>query len=103
VYKNEEFQARMISESLATINNAIPHLPCDKTLVIEYAALVGHAADFIAPMSTLLGVKSATLAGAFSHLAPREKKPESADKAAKREKLRAFFDAQKILWPLLSQ
>lgn len=103
LYKNEEFQARMITESLATINNALPHLPCDRYMMIEYETLVHHPARFIEPLAQLLDVAAPALSGAFSNLKPRVKPPEAPEKVAKRQKLKAFFDIQKILWPLLEQ
>lgn len=101
LFKNEEFQARMVSESLANINNALPQLPCGKVMVIEYGALVHQPGNFIAPLSQLLGVESQILAGTFADLKPRTKAPDTAEQAAQRKKLQDFFSVQKVLWPLL--
>lgn len=39
-YKNHEFQARVVSENLATINNALPLLPCGRAFAMRYEDLV---------------------------------------------------------------
>ena len=103
MFKNEEFQARMITESLATINNALPQLPCGKLMVVEYSALVHEPGLFIQPLSQLLGVSPAILDGAFADLKPRSKPPPSPEQAARRQKIQDYFDIQKVLWPLLTR
>eukprot|EP00035_Acanthoeca_spectabilis_P024045 m.452087 g.452087 ORF g.452087 m.452087 type:complete len:372 (-) comp20265_c0_seq1:270-1385(-) len=101
LYKNEEYQARMVTESLATINNALPQLPCGKTMVIEYNTLVHSPKQFIRPLSRLLEVEQDVLGDTFSDLKPRTKPPETPEQIARRKKLQDFFGIQKVLWPLL--
>ena len=102
LYKNVEFQARMVSESLVNIHNALPHMPCDHYLVIDYERLIHHPRDFIGPLEELVGAQHDVLHGAFEKLTPREKKPDSPEKAAQRALLQSFFTVQEKLWPWLA-
>lgn len=102
LYKNIEFQARMMVESYATINNALPQLGCGKYMVVDYEKLLANPMEFIKPFSHLLGVPNYALKSAFSTVVQREKNPDSPEKAASRKKLQDFFEMQQGLWPLLS-
>jgi len=101
LYKNHGFQARMVSENLATINNAIPRMPCGKTLAIKYEDLTTHPERLAGAMSSLLGVNKGVINKAFAKLHPHQAKPDSPKKAADRRLLKIFFDLQKVMWPLL--
>jgi hypothetical protein len=102
LFKNYQFQARMVSENLATLNNAIPMLPCSRTIAIRYEDLTQHPDLLSEPMAKLLGVDITVLKTAFGKLHPHQAKPDSPDKAAKRKMLNTFFDVQKTMWPLLA-
>ena len=101
LYKNHGFQARMVSENLATINNALPLMPCGKTLAIRYEDLTTHPEKLVGPMSNLLGVSKGVINKAFAKLHPHQGSPDSPKKAADRRLLNVFFKLQKVMWPLL--
>jgi hypothetical protein len=103
LYKNPEYQARVISENLATINNALRMLPCNRYMAIRYEDLTTTPQMLERPIARLLGVKKEIIKKAFSKLHPH--KPSTADSpqvAEMRKLLKAFFDTQNIMWPLLS-
>lgn len=101
-YKNSQFQARMVSENLAVINNALPMLPCNRYMVVSYEKLIQEPSSLRAPIAQFLGVPSTVLKEGFKKLTPREPKPDSPSVANDRKELKAFFKDHELLWPLLA-
>ena len=102
-FKNHEWQARTVSECLATINNGLPQLPCGKYMAIRYEDLVSAPSKLSGSISKLLGVDHNVIGKAFHKLSPRAPKQDSPATALKRKELKDFFRIQSVMWPLLSR
>jgi hypothetical protein len=105
-YKNYQWQARAVEESLAMIHNAIPLLPCGKVAVYGYEALMAQPAMHARSLADLIGVKRPHLLEAMRDLRPSAYSsalPSDEQLAATQADLQAFFSAREHLWPLLTQ
>lgn len=101
-YKNYQYQARSVQESLTMINNGLAAVPCGKALLLPYAELLESPRKFSEPLAKLLSVDSADLSKCFSEIkAPTDKTKELSGNAAKMHSdLSRFFVQQAPLFPL---
>ena len=101
-FKNHEWQARTVSECLATINNGLAQLPCGKYMAIRYEDLVSAPGQLSSSIGQLLGADPKVIGKAFHKLSPRPPKQDSPETALKRKELKDFFRLQHVMWPLLA-
>lgn len=101
-YKNYEFQARAVQESLSVINNALPFLPCGKYAIFPYEDLVQHPQQHAQALAQLIGVRKGHLDASFANLKPPAKKPVEDLHDSAPDELREFFKRQQRLWPILA-
>lgn len=103
-YKNAEFQARMVVESLVNINNAMQQLQCGHYMVMRFEDLVAKPEDFVGPLGRLLGVPGSHLRGALTDMIKPPSSSHNKTQAELDEKrtLEAFFEVQSSLWPQLA-
>jgi hypothetical protein len=101
-YKNYQFQARAVQESLSLINNAIPFLPCGKFAIFPYEELVQHPHQHAQSLAQLIGVRKGHLESSFNELKPPNKKPVEDLHDEAHTHLQEFFKRQNRLWPLLA-
>lgn len=101
-YKNYNYQARLISESLMTLNNALPALSCGHYMMIQYKELVAAPLNFIGPIGELLEVPEKHLQNSFLGVKLPAPRVDSSGVAAQRASLTTFFDQYARLWPFLS-
>eukprot|EP00730_Choanoeca_flexa_P018730 TRINITY_DN9125_c0_g1_i1.p1 TRINITY_DN9125_c0_g1~~TRINITY_DN9125_c0_g1_i1.p1 ORF type:complete len:775 (+),score=147.07 TRINITY_DN9125_c0_g1_i1:1296-3620(+) len=101
-YKNYQFQARAVEESLNVINNAIPLLPCGKVMQLRYEDFVAHPNSFAQPLSMLMSVRKQHLLDSFGELKAPSAKSTDPEVQAQKEELEAFFQEKEMFWPLAS-
>ena len=101
-YKTPSFQARMVSESLAHLNNVLPSLPCGKLMVLSYEAFVEAPTDLAEPLAELLGLPVDHVLPAFADIKHQASSVLDAETQAIKVKLDEFFAQQSVLWPLLA-
>eukprot|EP00051_Salpingoeca_urceolata_P001654 m.42775 g.42775 ORF g.42775 m.42775 type:complete len:383 (-) comp11580_c0_seq2:25-1173(-) len=101
-YKTHEFQARVVTESLAHLNNIVPLLPCGKYAIIHFEDYVAKPIRFIGPLARLLGVPKLYLQSAFSKVHKNQAKVETKEQLQQRAELNEYFAFQQYLWPLLA-
>ena len=101
-YKNSQFQARAVAESLVAINNALPHLPCSKWVMLQFEEFAHNPKLLLGPLSRLLELPKATIEPALRHIRMPAKHTESPELQAERRVLNEFFARQCVLWPLLA-
>ena len=101
-YKNYQFQARAVQESLSLINNALPFLPCGKFAIFPYEDLVQHPHQHAQTLAQLIGVRKVHLEASFSDLKPPSKKHVEDLHDEAHTHLGEFFKRQRRLWPLLA-
>ena len=98
VYKTPTFQARVVSEALTHLNNAVTRLPCGKWMTVQYEELVQAPTAFQASLATLLNLPARALDGAFKDIAaPSQQNSKSSLEC---HELDSFFKAQQFMWPL---
>lgn len=101
-FKNHAFQARMVTESLATINNALPSLPCGKYMVMRYEDFAKNPRQFTGPLARILGVPKSHLSNAFKTIYKKPPHRDSPEVAEQRQQLTEFFARQQVLWPTIA-
>lgn len=100
-YKGPSFQARMVSESLAHLNNVIPSLPCGKFMVLNYESFSKNPGLFGATLAELSNIPVQSLMAAFADIKAHRSSPKRDEHDLERE-LDLFFSYQSVLWPLLA-
>ena len=101
-YKNYQFQARAVQESLGVINNALASVPCGHTLRLSYEDLLANPQRFVAAIAQVVGVSSAVLATCMGDLQKPKPKVVEGDMVRIQKDLKDFFKAQEHMWPLLT-
>ena len=105
-YKNYEFQARSVQESLTVINNALGAVPCGKYFVLKYEDFIHNPGQFAEPLARLIGASPEIMAKCFGRLhAPdssRAAGQDSPEVQAKKAHLKVFFQFQHDSWPVLA-
>lgn len=100
-YKNYQYQARNVQESLTIINNGLSFVPCGKSLRVSYEELLDVPSSYVEPLSRIFGIQQNIMEEAMLQL----KKPTSRSSAQTdhiKQHLHTFFEAQKKLWPVIS-
>lgn len=101
-YKNYQFQARAVAESLTTINNGLAAVPCGKSMLLPYEDLLRDPSKYAHDLSKLVGVSHQTIKKCIGELHPPKPKGMEGDMAQMERDLKGFFTRQKHLWPLLT-
>ncbi len=101
-YKNPQFQARMVTESMTHLNNVMPLLTCEKYMVLNFEAFVKQPIKLVPTLASLSGIPANHLKDALETIKKPEKKHSNqADEA--RELLKEYFLIQEVQWPLLAK
>lgn len=98
-YKNYEYQARSVQESLSMINNGLMTVPCGKSLVLPYEAMLETPLFFAPKLAMLFGVEVDDISKCFGKWKPQPKKSVVGDVAKMKTELTDFFQIQEALWP----
>jgi hypothetical protein len=101
-YKNYEFQARAVQESLTVINNGLSAVACGKTMLLQYEELLRDPGKFSSDLAKLVGVSNAQIRKCTGDLHPPEPKPMQGDMVEMASDLNTFFEKQRHMWPLLT-
>ena len=98
-YKNYEYQARSVQESLSMINNGLSTVPCGKSLVLPYETMLATPSFFAPQLAMLFGVEIDDISNCFGKWKPQPKKTVAGDVARMKTELTNFFQIQEVLWP----
>eukprot|EP00049_Salpingoeca_infusionum_P019772 m.362993 g.362993 ORF g.362993 m.362993 type:complete len:373 (+) comp21305_c0_seq1:176-1294(+) len=101
-YKTPQFQARMMSENLASLNNMLPLLGCEKWMALQFEDFVSNPKQFVGPFARLLGFPKTHFDGAFDSVRKPSAKAYNVQQQAERAILADFFQRQQVLWPLIA-
>eukprot|EP00039_Didymoeca_costata_P000065 m.43999 g.43999 ORF g.43999 m.43999 type:complete len:774 (+) comp10032_c0_seq1:151-2472(+) len=101
-YKNFEFQARSVQESLTVMNNALAAVPCGQVLLLPYDKLVVSPSTFAPELAKFIGVPHEAMNASMVELRPPSKKAVDDKTEAMVHDLKIFFEQQKSQWPILT-
>ncbi|EGD72339.1 hypothetical protein PTSG_00360 [Salpingoeca rosetta] len=101
-YKNSQFQARMVAESLVAINNALPHLSCGKWTMLQYEDFVHNPRLLAGPFARLLGLPKSAFDSSLANVHAPPKRTLTHAVQEEQRLLDEFFSRQAVLWPLLA-